>query len=73
MTPWDLIKYMYLLSVISMGMYILQNKDSFLISYGLQKKDGEDNNFVFSMMMTIIFSPVVWMMMYIDRNGKGKK
>lgn len=38
MTPWDLIKYMYLLSVISMGMYILQNKDSFLISYGMQKK-----------------------------------
>lgn len=70
MNAWDLLKYLYLISAVTMMMYIIKHGDSFLVSYGMQKKENQEDHFVYSMMMNVIFSPIVWMLIFIEKNRR---
>ena len=70
MDAWDLLKYLYLISAVTMMMYIIKNGDSFLVSYGMQKKENQEDNFIYNMMMNVILSPIVWMLIFIEKNRR---
>lgn len=73
MNSWILLKYLYLISVVTMMFYIVQNKDNFLVSFGIQnnnKEDEEQADFVFSMLMMVVLSPIVWVMILAQKNKR---
>jgi hypothetical protein len=78
MTAWDVLRYLYFASCLSMGWYIINRADQFLISYGISKTEQERSkqtpglSFTATMMLYVLLSPVLWLVI-LDQNNRRKK
>jgi len=70
MNSFDIIKLLYIFSCTGMMLFIVKNKDSILISHAILQDKKDNVSFVASMMVMIIFSPIVWLQFFADRNKK---
>lgn len=70
MNSFEVIKLLYIFSCTSMMLFIVKNKDSILISHAMLNDKKDNVSFVASMMVMIIFSPVVWLQFLADKNKK---
>ena len=70
MNSFEVIKLLYIFSCTAMMLFIVKNKDSILISHAMLHDKKDNVSFVASMMVMIIFSPVVWLQFLADKNKK---
>lgn len=77
MTSWDVLRYLYFASCISMGWFIVTRVDQFLISYGMTQAEDEKSqkepglSFATTMVIYIVLSPILWLVI-LDQNNRKK-
>lgn len=74
---WDILRYLYFASCISMALYVMARSDQFLMSYGINKMEDKGSNkepelsFTATMIVYILFSPILWLVI-LDQNNRKK-